>query len=923
MGGLDDEARAVIKGIIRDKQEGLLDSPQVARLREDAVQACRKRAGVTDDENRFVTPNPQLGAPKTQERATPGGGGGSLRASGSGGGAQRELFQVGFTLKHKNPDGSISDVIPVAKAPRGGKVASLCSKCDKAFDRPSGRATHEKFCQGKCPGWPLPLVAEAAGATQRTLFYTKRKVGDKAVPDHSPLIDTHVPPPMKRRPPASQAERKKGGTNRRFRYTVEQKSNVLSYYARCYHGDEAKLRRGITPKQQTCEKYGIPHGTLSAWTDKADLIHNNAADLIRKRLKIVRTGGKPRAHFPQLERKLQTIFLERRKRGARISRAWFQTRALLLFPELYPERDKIKFKASRGWVRRFCKRMNITRRRRTHTKKTDVSEKVPAVRRFHQGLVLMLSSHPRLCPRFGRFLPENRYNLDQVPLPFTGADANATYEICGAKMVWIRHPGQAMDKRTASIQICIRAETPPDMRPPGYVRPTQPNICLIFRGQGNAEAAESAAYHPDVDVLWQPKAWSDRPTHLKWLEGPWKRHCDADGEETERLLFMDNLDSQIYPENIAVAKRMNTLPWFLVKDGTELVQPIDQGFGREIKREMDTLTLEWLEDDDNLALWESGFSASDVRVMLTQWVGEAYRRVLQDDTVWKYFQRTGCLMTLDGSGDAGIKLQGVEEYSFDRPPVPDVPPELLPQDPAPVADDDQILARRMTEAEEDMRALREGENDDFDISTDDEDGVSDDDDDDYGGDDDEEVDAGGRDDDEALEYNDDELTGSEADRVEGPEYFEESEYEGDSEFSEPREGDGVQDNDEWDDDDNWDDDDARVDEREEEEEEEKPPQKRRRKQEGKHGPSEHDEVHDASGGGDGGNTANQHEARKRRGMRAVISDSEEDSDSDELMNSGLKHLAPSATTKKKKKITASAAAAAAAAATAATKHQHH
>jgi hypothetical protein len=124
----------------------------------------------------------------------------------------------------------------------------------------------------------------------------------------------------------------------------------------------------------------------------------------------------------------------------------------------------------------------------------------------------------------------------------------------------------------ASPQICVRGETPPDMRPPGYVRPTQPRICVIFRGKvgrcsltlgcsrvdrawfqrlklericllsnfafqfnlrpcglGHAEAAECEAYDPDVDVLWQPKAWSDRPCHRKWISGPWKKHCEGEG----------------------------------------------------------------------------------------------------------------------------------------------------------------------------------------------------------------------------------------------------------------------------------------------------------------------------------------------------------------------------------------------------------
>ena len=151
-----------------------------------------------------------------------------------------------------------------------------------------------------------------------------------------------------------------------------------------------------------------------------------------------------------------------------------------------------------------------------------------------------------------------------------------------------------------------------------------------------------------------------------------------------------------------------------------MVQPIDQGLGREVKREMDGISMEWLEDDGNLALWEVGLGASDLRILITQWAGEAWRRVLAGDYVWKYFQRTGCLVTLDGSGDAGIKMQGVEGFKFDRPVVPDVPPEWLELDLPTDADDDQSLAMKLTRFEIESDRIREGEND-FDLSSDEDD----------------------------------------------------------------------------------------------------------------------------------------------------------------------------------------------------------
>jgi len=212
----------------------------------------------------------------------------------------------------------------------------------------------------------------------------------------------------------------------------------------------------------------------------ADAIHDAAAMDIKKRLKVIKMSVTPRALYPLLDKKLFAVFTERRKRGARISRSWMQTRAKLMFKDLYPD-SKFVFKASRGWVRRFCKRKSITRRRRTHMKKADVEDKLPAVRRFIQGLIKLNSSSPRRDPVWGRFPPESRYNLDQVPLPFIGTDANATYEHTGAKVVWVRAPGSGVEKRFASLQV----------RPisPSFSHPT---LCtLLFLGLGRKHSASS------------------------------------------------------------------------------------------------------------------------------------------------------------------------------------------------------------------------------------------------------------------------------------------------------------------------------------------------------------------------------------------------------------------------------------------------
>ena len=50
---------------------------------------------------------------------------------------------------------------------------------------------------------------------------------------------------------------------------------------------------------------------------------------------------------------------------------------------------------------------------------------------------------------------------------------------------------------------------------------------------------------------------------------------------------------------------------------------------------------------------------------MTQWTGEAWSELKESkDFLRRFFEKTGCLMTTDGSGDEKISPQGLDEYSF-------------------------------------------------------------------------------------------------------------------------------------------------------------------------------------------------------------------------------------------------------------------
>ena len=69
---------------------------------------------------------------------------------------------------------------------------------------------------------------------------------------------------------------------------------------------------------------------------------------------------------------------------------------------------------------------------------------------------------------------------------------------------------------------------------------------------------------------------------------------------------------------------------------------------------------------------DNGFTASDRRVLMTQWVSAAYAKVCAKyDSLRRYFVETGALMTTNGVGDdliCPVTLpEGIDRYTFEDP----------------------------------------------------------------------------------------------------------------------------------------------------------------------------------------------------------------------------------------------------------------
>ena len=107
---------------------------------------------------------------------------------------------------------------------------------------------------------------------------------------------------------------------------------------------------------------------------------------------------------------------------------------------------------------------------------------------------------------------------------------------------------------------------------------------------------------------------------------------------------------------------MNAIVYLLPESHTDKIQPIYAGFGKMYKTKIGEEMDEWLETEVNLDQWHDKVSARQRRILMTKWAGAAWRELAKDQAfIKKLFQKTGCLLTIDGTGDDMIRPQGLDD----------------------------------------------------------------------------------------------------------------------------------------------------------------------------------------------------------------------------------------------------------------------
>jgi len=212
----------------------------------------------------------------------------------------------------------------------------------------------------------------------------------------------------------------------------------------------------------------------------------------------------------------------------------------------------------------------------------------------------------------------------------------------------------------------------------------QPPLGIIFRGKGiRISVDEQKAWHPSTHVFFQPNAWMDINVCEKWVDKTLKGFIES--ENLERfVLLLDNLTTHTEESFKKSVSDLKGLVWFGLADATDLWQPVDAGYAQVLKSLIAKEQQDWLDVEENSDRWfgnEKSFTAKERRILISQWAGEAWDK-LSDEKYDKFrenlWQKTGCLMTADGSEDSKILPEGLEEYSVPPPSI------LEPAQPAPI-----------------------------------------------------------------------------------------------------------------------------------------------------------------------------------------------------------------------------------------------
>ena len=464
------------------------------------------------------------------------------------------------------------------------------------------------------------------------------------------------------------------GASKRRRYTMKEKYDIIERCEEAINDDE--LPEIKTPTHyfyHVYENHDEAHkfvGLYGKW-NKPDHRLKMINEILGKNFAM--KARQTRSPYHQMENKLYGEIVKKRKSGHRVSNTFIRLRALHIFNFLEEQGNpayQTSFKASNGWRTNFIRRRNLKYRRRKSGKTSSADKHIPKFLSFLSRLrfdILVPRDGEDIDSIYGRFPPERRYNIDQVPLPFV-VSQEFTFTLNEDTNIHITCPNETLRKRQWTMHLTVNA---------GEGENKDAWVDLVTKGTGTrVKAEEVSRYHPSVGMFWQKNAWVDGRVMVELAKKFVRKKALVHGDEWV-LLYADNLSAHLLPEVKRIFGDAKVLVIYFPPSMTEMVQPIDAGYGRSLRAAIGRELDEWLMNADNLLKWEGKMTAMERRILVTHLVARAQEYMLADEAQNKArigcFERTGCLITqVVTAADKLIQPQGVTVPFL----VPIIPPPV-------------------------------------------------------------------------------------------------------------------------------------------------------------------------------------------------------------------------------------------------------
>lgn len=175
---------------------------------------------------------------------------------------------------------------------------------------------------------------------------------------------------------------------------------------------------------QIYKSFNVDKTKISKWMKNNDSIIKAAADPKKKKLFTIRPGIK----YKELYSELSAVFKQARAKGHHVDFNWLWSKGRKIYREQTGDENVVLRKHV---IANFIKRHKLKQRKIQRNNKMPKEHYREKMKNWHTKLrervVRTGANDARYGKKFGYFLPQNRFNMDQSPLPFA-RDVTKTYE---------------------------------------------------------------------------------------------------------------------------------------------------------------------------------------------------------------------------------------------------------------------------------------------------------------------------------------------------------------------------------------------------------------------------------------------------------------------------------------------------------------